>query len=902
MGIFSKKEESTFKTAQKVTPESVAAQFISNTQSDTNNSLQKIQQVANKFIPQSSRTRNKDLDSSKGLYNLAVQNGLQGQADRILQQQTGEETKKIFSGGFISDVFDTLNAIQYGVVGVLKGKSFAEGVKTRQSFSDKDALGSKGLPGVIGGILLDIAVDPLTYIAPYTIVKKVPLLGKAFKALEALVFGKKVTKTIKVAKGVSKTYDALEGGTKVGKYAAQKLGWMFGADPIFRKTFERSVKNTAISTKGLVDMVKPIADLSPKTAAKLLMRDDTGRFIRVPLEGLKGTLTGGEFSSVKKVFNKLDKLGKEAVDVGLLGKGKYAENVGEYIKNAYQEFEQAKAKGIFGYSKIGIKGIKKRVKGLTPEAMKELGQIDNPAYLLFKSTVDLSKDIENIKLFNAVNKKFGTEIAQEGFSQIPKTARFIGSKGKQADILTDIKKGVKGVSKLKEELISTKVGDLAGKYVPDQMKKYLTEIINPAKNTVEKQVVANFKFFKVIMNPATHARNMVSNKLLNWWKIGMNPLDPRVIASDLEATKEIFKGSGKWIDLATPHGYSLNTFASAELKHLLDLPEVSAWGKGVSGWKKMQRKLGNIYQGEENLAKLSAFIFNSKKGLGAEEAWKLAESATFNYAQVTPFIRKLRESLFGLPFITFTVKSTPLVAETLIKAPHRISAIGKIKNGIENLSDIKMTARERAAEPSWVKDGFYIKLPMKDKQGRSAYFDLTYILPFGDLLAGNFFEKNRDLSTGLPESQANAIMKKLPFIQVVSQVSRNKDFYGNSIWKNTDNTTKQTGDLMRHLLKTYIPPLVGDQLPGGYNYKGERQQRGIVGAVQRGEEDIGQKRNLMQELMRNVGAKVQPIDADIQETYQEWNKKKALQNLLLENGIGSNFERFYVPKEETTTP
>jgi len=31
-------------------------------------------------------------------------------------------------------------------------------------------------------------------------------------------------------------------------------------------------------------------------------------------------------------------------------------------------------------------------------------------------------------------------------------------------------------------------------------------------------------------------------------------------------------------------------------------------------------------------------------------------------------------------------------------------------------------------------------------------------------------------------------------------------------------------------------------------------------------------------------------------------QKKALQNLLLENGIGSNFERFYVPKEETTTP
>src|SRR3990167_10988201 len=121
------------------------------------------------------------LETSNELYNLAVQNGLQGRADDILKQQQGEETKKFFSGGYISDIFDVLNAAQYGVVGLLKGKSFNEGVRTRQSFSDKDALGDKGLPGVIAGIVLDIAVDPLTYIAPYTLVKKIPVLGKLVK-------------------------------------------------------------------------------------------------------------------------------------------------------------------------------------------------------------------------------------------------------------------------------------------------------------------------------------------------------------------------------------------------------------------------------------------------------------------------------------------------------------------------------------------------------------------------------------------------------------------------------------------------------------------------------------------------------------------------------------------------
>ena len=94
-------------------------------------------------------------------------------------------------------------------------------------------------------------------------------------------------------------------------------------------------------------------------------------------------------------------------------------------------------------------------------------------------------------------------------------------------------------------------------------------------------------------------------------------------------------------------------------------------------------KLSNIYQKEEEFAKLAQYIFQRKKGLVAEEDWKVAERATFNYAQVTPFIRRLRESIFGYPFITFSYKVTPQVAKTLVTKPTRISNIGKIKTGIE---------------------------------------------------------------------------------------------------------------------------------------------------------------------------------------------------------------------------
>lgn len=797
------------------------------------------------------RTTSGDTKTSQGLYNMAVQAGLKSKADAIRAQQSGEETKKIFSGGFISDVFDTLSALQYGVTGVIKGKSFMEGIKTRQSFSDKDSLGASGLPGVIAGIALDIAVDPLTYIAPYTLVKKVPALQKLLKGGQEMAFGRRVTKAIEGAEG---TYEALEGGTKVGRYLSQKLTYMMGADPVFKESWERAVKNTAVGTQNVVKLGKSVANLMPDTAKKILSKDATGRFIRTPLAQL--TLNADEIKPVTELYKIIDDLGKEAVDLKILTKEKYEENFGEYIKNAYTEYELSKKTSVFGSVKAGIKGIKKRVEGLSPERMQELGQIDNPAYLLMKSAADLTRDVENAKLFKGVAERFGTDVAQDGFTKLPTGPR---------------------------------LGMLSGKFVPNHMADYLTEIIAPSQKTLAKTAVANFKFFKVVMNPGTHARNIISNKILNYWKLGMNPLDPRVIKAELEATTEIFKKGGKWTDEARPLGYDLNTFASAEMRNLLDSTEASAWGKTQSGWKQMKEKLGNIYQGEENQAKLTAYIFNRKhKNLSPEEAWKAAESATFNYAQVTPFVRKLRESLFGFPFITFTVKATPAALETIYKNPNRVSVIGKIKTGIENLSDLAETDRERAAEPPWVKNGFYIKLPIKDAQGRSSYFDLTYILPFGDLMSGNFLEGGVDMNTGLPESKTKTALKKSPFIQTVMELGKNQDFYGNSIWKNSDSTEKQLGDLMRHLTKTYMPPPVADQLPGGYDDKGERVNRGIKGALEASDEN--QKRNLMQELLRNVGAKIQPIDADIQETYQEWNLKKGYQSLLRENGQLDSFE------------
>jgi hypothetical protein len=440
-------------------------------------------------------------------------------------------------------------------------------------------------------------------------------------------------------------------------------------------------------------------------------------------------------------------------------------------------------------------------------------------------------------------------------------------------------------------------------------------------------VVGEFKFNKVIMNPATHARNMISNLGLNYFE-GLNPITG--MRHYAEATKELrrlkkfgVKGT-RYYKEAQEQGLGLSTFAAAEIKELLDPAALGHLGKAGKKISKVRHKMANLYEKEEEFAKLAQYIFQRRSGKTAEQAWAVAERATFNYAHVTPFIRTLRESLFGYPFVTFTYKVTPQVARTAVVAPTKISNIGKIKRGIENLAaqqqysfkDRKIIQteegeleRERAVEPPWVRDGFYVKLPIKDKLGRSAYFDLTYIIPFGDMVSGEFLTRAVDQQTGLKEGPAGAVTKKLPFLNLIMELKSNQDFFGNKIFKDSDPVEKQLADIGRHLFKTMAPPLIADQVPGGFRPYGEGAGERRPGAVARSiglERDLRQgiegsgkqTRTILQEFARNIGLKTLPIEAELQENYAEWQEQRALKTILKEAGEISTFEIPFTPKNK----
>lgn len=762
------------------------------------------------------------LQTAQGLFDAAKQAGLEKEAAKV--GGVGEQPRKIFSGGPIMDVFDTLNLLQYGVTGVLKGKSFSEGVRTRQSFSDKDSLGNYGIPGVIAGIALDIAVDPLTWISPISAFRKIP-------------------GAVKAASAISDTVKA----SKVGQYFGSKLIYRFGQDPVYAQMAERTIKNIAIGNQNLMDVARPLFKLDGETQRVIGAARKAGTLNQLAPEVL---------AKAKPAFDELDRLGKEAVQVGLLDPKTYSENLGIYMARLYRKHEipdTGVVKQIFDSKPLrtNLDRFMKRT-DIPDDVRQAMGEILEAGYPTAKSLVQIHSAIERTKFFSEVAAKWGKDEIIEGFAKLSDNKR---------------------------------LGALAGKAVPKAIFDDVNEIIR-APTDLQKglsKIVAGFKFGKVIMNPATHSRNIISNFILNNFE-GLSPARVDIYA---EAVTDLAK-KGKWYQEAKGVGLGLDTFASREINDILVGPEGSKWYQKAG--KGFVEKLSNVYQKEEEFAKLAQFIYQRKGGKTAEEAWKIAERATFNYAQVTPFIKRLRESIFGYPFITFTYKSTPAVARVLATKPTKLSNLGKIKQAIENLSPSDELEKERAVEPEYVKNGLFIRLPNKDKFGRAGYFDLTYIVPMGDIFSGQFIEQVKE-----GETLQQTAFRKLPFLSIVSDLAQNKDFFGNDIVKgNSTEPWQQGGDIMKYLFKSYGPPVVAD-LPG-------RLKNSLEFELGKEEEPLEKQkrttRTLAQESLRGLfGLKVTPFNLTREQQKRENELRARLEKLLEAEGVIRKFEIPYIPKE-----
>jgi len=143
-------------------------------------------------------------------------------------------------------------------------------------------------------------------------------------------------------------------------------------------------------------------------------------------------------------------------------------------------------------------------------------------------------------------------------------------------------------------------------------------------------------------------------------------------------------------------------------------------------------KGGEYYTAIENLSKFTLFKYHLSKGKSIKAAGRIVRKALFDYADIPAAVRVLRNLPFGAPFVTFTYKALPAMALTTMKAPQVVARYYKAMSAIEDMARGEKPLEEKAL-PRWIRESLYLRLPIKDKKGRSLYLDLNYILPWGDI-------------------------------------------------------------------------------------------------------------------------------------------------------------------------
>lgn len=821
---------------------------------------------------QSKHAFNPNLDTPEGLYKLASSLGMKEGADRAVEK-AGGESQRFFSGGWFMDIMDVLNIGSYGVVGMVKGKGFIEGVKNRETLSDDDALGKYGWQGKIAGFIGDIVLDPLTYIAPVKIVSKIPGFAKGAEMAKNKLVGELTSIGVDGQSIAKRT-----GGWSPVKLLGSKLVYGFAVDKKFLEAEQQIIGRTEAMAGDADNLVGIFSKMDPELMKKTLSKDETGRFISTPLEALQRELSPEQMENVSQMYKMRDGAMDRLTELGVISKETRDSHWETYLKQSYDEYMDAK-KTVSGKAGIGIQN-KARVEELTPEKMKELGQVEDPAIIWGTTLLKQVDLLRKAELQDMVSKNFSLTTEQ------------LAKYGDEGGLVSDL---------VRVSDDAKRYGPLAGKYVQKDSWDMLKGTFEPTKELGEN-LVLKFKHLKVIWNPASHARNAVSAGIQNWWRMGIGPWRVDIYNDamrELSTLKKPIGQQGKHITMMKELGFNERSGQIAELtenylnKRLLGDVVGKQTGKTKSQVSKFFKSADNLflktYGHMDNVAKVAAFKYGLKKGMSPEDALKAAYEATFNYSQVTPLVHRMRRAIWGVPFITFALKATPLVGRTVANAPGRISVFGKARNDLFKAAGVE-GEQEAEALPDYMRDDMFVmRLPWKDEKGRSMYFDMSYIIPFGAVVTGEYLKN---------PLAAN------PVLQTVKELSQNKTFSGSKIFNESDDIDTVIADVFFHVIKIGMPPALANQLPDGYNFEGKREFRSLLGgAMKEDTQDLGPgERSHYQEMAKLAGFGVSPYDLESKERQMAYKQKEKLTQLMVENDILKEFRSPYLPKDSELQP
>lgn len=623
-------------------------------------------------------------------------------------------------------------------------------------------------------------------------------------AIPAIPIGK-IAKGLKVAPKIVKALGAVGElpipASRYGHKLGQLVSYRYGQPKKYARLAEEAITGIRLGGERALELGRPVSKLDPAEQKRVAQ----------VLKG--GITTRRKYAKLAEpVREEFIQLGEEAVKEGLLSDKTFKKYVGKYLPRMYRKWEEGQpALGRFlkRPTRIDIQRFMRR-QNIPEDVRQAMGEIMEAGYPTTKGIAQLTQATTRAKFFRKVseNVEWASSVAKEGWQKLPKTKR---------------------------------LGKLSGKYVAPVIFDDIQEWTRTPSDLVKlmNKTTAWWKYGKVVVNPATVSRNLMSNAILAHTVGGLNPARVDVY---LDALSDMAKQGGHYKE-AKAAGLLGRTFYAAEIKEWLE-----ATTKGRS-WLKHLRKPGKFYQASEDFFKLAVFKHQRNIGKTIQEAAQIAESALFDYSKVPPSIKALRSSIIGVPFITFPYKALPALGKAFVETPTRFAQYQRVFKAVEGLSTKEEREAEAKVKPDWMTrfGRQFLKLPTQDKHGRSQYLDISYIMPWFSMQGIR------------PWSH--------PFISVFNDLAKNKDYFGREIYSAADDEVEKYWKITQYMWRQFSPSI--PFLPGTYAAK-------KLGAAIQGKPDyLGRTRGMMPTLFDIfLGLKTYPFDVKEEKRWRMYETKK----------------------------
>lgn len=352
-------------------------------------------------------------------------------------------------------------------------------------------------------------------------------------------------------------------------------------------------------------------------------------------------------------------------------------------------------------------------------------------------------------------------------------------------------------------------GALQGRYVRNDVVGDLQEVIDWRSNAERNmdKIMGMWKYGKAILNPATHARNGVSNMVLAYFA-GVNPGDVKTYKAAADAIKD--GRTNKYFVEAEDWGLFNNTFVDSDISAIRDeLVELRSRSQLANWVRKAVAVPSTMYDQSERFFKLAVFIKQRQLGHGIDASAKHAEKYLFNYQDIPPGLKHYKR--WVSPFITYTYKSTPIIAETAITKPWKIGFVAGSMYGLNKMAQSSLGVSEdevtedKRRMPDMSKTGT-ILLPFRDENGNKLYTDVEAFLPWGGM-GQRWGQSNAPFSDVLP---SNPI-----FTIGAAWYSNHEAFTGRELYDDVlDADTQILAKQLNFAWKQIAPSLA----PGGYSH------------------------------------------------------------------------------------